>query len=1345
MGVECDLCLKTYSSLRNLRRHKQNIHNTQPKVQPFACSDCDFQNTSLVTMKQHFLQKHGHIIVNHSLYCNIVYGEATKYSYHLEHDHGLPTIFTPRENDNIERMTGYQQVEKAFWGSLETYQLKRRITSIDLFELLCKEKNQIQNLIREKCRNGPKKFQLTTELKLVKPKVDDDSQETITIYTNTKLQPVYFYGITDNDYYQLIEQLTSALFTFASQGSGWILSEIKNLFVKFTSYSPIRGSSYIALPNKLQGCRSLLNIRNIEDENCFIYCYTAAYHLHTDIPLVETSSWRCKTNPGTYNPTYNPLAKKHAGNFRMPMPFHELERFEKLNKVQVNVFILEKKDLLPLRVSKFPSDFIMDLLLLSEGGSHHYVLITDLKHFVNFLKNKQSRSRDEICRNCFHICSSTGSFEIHKLNCYENEAAAIILPDEHKNIHQFKNTRAVWFVPLVIYLDTEALLVPLSTCAPSPSISSQVKLEKHVPCGYAFVIVEHGNDKVLSYRIMRGPDCLDDLIKELEKLATDIYHRKQSHRIYKGKPSTHKDTVNDCWICKKPFTNDEQKVLDHCHYSGTFLGWAHSECNLQRKSINFTPVIAHNMAGYDIHHICSAINNCNPKNKFSVIPTTDEKYISFTFSVWVNSYTDKNGMTKNVYEDMRFLDSFKFMPQSLDKLAGFLPQDKFIYLESQFNTYKTPSQIDLLKRKGVYPYSYMDSFDKFAEEKLPPKEFWKNTLAGGEVTISDQDLQHASLVYQDFDCKTLGHYHDLYLHTDVLILASVFEEFRKVCYATYGLDCAHFYTASNLSGEAFLKVCNADIELLTNREHLEVAENLIRGGISSVFAKRKFEANNKYLPTYNSSQKQTFGLFIDANNLYGGIMEKFPLPLKNFVLKREGEVDLQEILNTPNDSPVGYVLEVDLHYPDHLHDLHTDFPLAPTKETINFFWLGEYQTRLLEMSGTKTFSTKNKKLIQTLYDKTNYTIHCMTLKLYCELGLQVTKVHRVLQFEQSKWLQPYIQLNTMKRKASTNKFEENFFKLMSNSAFGKTMESKRKRLSIEIVRTQDELQKQTSKMWMKTFKIFNNQLAAITFAQRKIYWDKPTIVGATILDLSKRHMYWFHYMYMKPNFRTLVLYSDTDSLIYEIESEDIYADLKENEQVHPEFDFSNYKEDNQLYSKHQKLETLKFKDEVGGKIIHSIVALKSKLYSIAMGDQQKISAKGTTKHAQKNLQHSVFYRILEKETLLRTLNYTINSERHNLFTLQTTKISLSCFDDKRYIMPNGVDTLPFGHYSLRDDVIFREIGADCDWGDEEEDFIQSPIQSNSNQPALFSPPDPGLNQDAIEESELPDVIDLTVV
>ena len=314
------------------------------------------------------------------------------------------------------------------------------------------------------------------------------------------------------------------------------------------------------------------------------------------------------------------------------------------------------------------------------------------------------------------------------------------------------------------------------------------------------------------------------------------------------------------------------------------------------------------MAGYDIHYICTIINRSNA-NKFSVIPTTNEKYISFTFSVRLNSFVDKNGVIKNVYEDMRFLDSFKFMPQSLEKLAGFLPKEKFTYLESQFDMKKTPSQIELLKRKGVYPYTYMDTFDKFSEGKLPPKEFWRNTLEGGEITISDTELDHANFVFQEFDCKNLGDYHGLFLLTDVLILASVFEEFeefRKVCFATYGLDCTHLNTASNLSGEAFHKICNAEIELLTDREHLEMAENLIRGGFSSVFAKRNFEANNKYFPTHDPSAKQTFGFLIDANNLYGGIMEKFPLPLKNIVLKKEGEIGLHEILSTPDDSQIGF-------------------------------------------------------------------------------------------------------------------------------------------------------------------------------------------------------------------------------------------------------------------------------------------------------------------------------------------------------------------------------------------------------------------------------------------------------
>ena len=171
------------------------------------------------------------------------------------------------------------------------------------------------------------------------------------------------------------------------------------------------------------------------------------------------------------------------------------------------------------------------------------------------------------------------------------------------------------------------------TCSPAPNASGQMKLEKHFPCGYAFVIVEHGNDKVLWYRIKREPNCLEDFIQEWEKMAKDIYNRKQSHRCFRGQPSVPKEYVNDCWICNKLFEEDQEKVLDHCHYSGNFLGWAHSQCNLKRRSINFTPVNAHNMADYDIHHICTIINKSNAKNKSSVIATTDKMCISFTFSV----------------------------------------------------------------------------------------------------------------------------------------------------------------------------------------------------------------------------------------------------------------------------------------------------------------------------------------------------------------------------------------------------------------------------------------------------------------------------------------------------------------------------------------------------------------------------------------------------------------------------------------------------------------------------------------------------------------------------------------
>ena len=270
------------------------------------------------------------------------------------------------------------------------------------------------------------------------------------------------------------------------------------------------------------------------------------------------------------------------------------------------------------------------------------------------------------------------------------------------------------------------------------------------------------------------------------------------------------------------------------------------------------------------------------------------------------------------------------------------------------------------------------------------------------------------------------------------------------------------------------------------------------------------------------------------------------------------EINLNEILNTPNDTSVGYFLEVDLNYLVHLHDDHRDFPLAPTKEIVQDDWFGEYQLELIEQH--RLPSSKVKKLLQTLFDKKNYVLHYKLLKLFFSLGLIVAKVHRVLQIKQADWLAPYNSLNSNKRQAASNKFEENFYKLMNNAVYGKNWESKRRRSKLTIARDADQVLSSISKFEFDRFMIFGANLAALSFHGRKIYWNNPTIIGATILDLARYQMYNLHYYPMRAHSR--LLYSDTDSLPYKIRSTDLYQELaRKPASVVSEFDFSNYPND----------------------------------------------------------------------------------------------------------------------------------------------------------------------------------------
>ena len=244
-----------------------------------------------------------------------------------------------------------------------------------------------------------------------------------------------------------------------------------------------------------------------------------------------------------------------------------------------------------------------------------------------------------------------------------------------------------------------------------------------------------------------------------------------------------------------------------------------------------------------------------------------------------------------------------------------------------------------------------------------------------------------------------------------------------------------------------------------------------------------------------------------------------------------------------------------------------------------------------------------------MWNKKNYIIHCENLKQYLNLGLKLTNIHRGIRFEESQWLKKYIALNNDLRTKAKNDFEKDFFKLMNNSVFGKTMENIRNRVDIKLVNNKKQAEKLSAKPNFNHCNIFNEDLVAIHMKKTKLAFNKPVYLGMCILDLSKTLMYDFHYNYIKQKYgdKAKLLFTDTDSLMYEIQTEDFYKDI--NADVKHRFDTSDYPPNHPsgMPSGFNKKVLGMFKDDVGGKVIDEFVGLRAKLYSYKMleGEESK--------------------------------------------------------------------------------------------------------------------------------------------
>lgn len=987
-----------------------------------------------------------------------------------------------------------------------------------------------------------------------------------------------------------------------------------------SSMHPV-GSKYIPLPKWLRSKKCIINPENKEDDKCFAYALLRAIH-HCTPP--KGKYMHCsQAKIDDLIPRIGEIILPPKVTYPFKAKNRIFEAIETANRHQCtfSVFFIGQElghvEVMYLTQWRYRTGSVPHFrlgLIESTGDvtNAHYVWIyswnTLMRHKTSDRHNNIEKIKlKDFCERCFTAVSEDKMMK-HEEYCRGNKAAEVVMPQRGvlgQHILAFHGNHWRYRVPkpFVIYADFEALL------APSETASDRISNE-HVVSGWAYVIstpyeklAQHipANDhrKISFPREYFGTDAMSKFFASLRQDHARISNIVESMRqrevpILKGSEKLHYEGATHCWICEKPLLNGD-KVLDHCHFTGKYRGPAHSYCNLKATDLTGgeyeLPVFFHNFRGYDSYHLIKAIGSFWKNMKISCLAKSLFKFSTISIGTTF----------KRSDQLFKFVDSASFLQASLEKNTrmlldscqneGDIRNHFKLMVEFYEEVYGfSMDEMKMLFAKGIYPYEYVDSWEKLETTELPPIECFTSKLGGGK-RILQEEFQRAHEAWKLFNCKTLLDYTREYCILDVLLLACTFNRFRETSMDrnTFGIDPAHFISAPSLTWHAMLLRNETKhdppvhIETLLDPSMLLMVEKGIRGGLCQVMIPH-MKANYPEMKSplmededtfqYNPEENNRIILYLDANNLYGWAMSQF-LPLDDFewIFDRDlcdigqgedlhdtGIFDdsestklwLQEFVESKDDetTETGYLFEVDLEYPPELHYLHCDYPMAPSNRACDECSpFTKFMARQLggEELEERVGHPKQKKLVLDFCPKERYVVHYKLLEFYLSHGMKLTQVWKVMRFHQVPWLKGYVDYNTVKRteaKKRKDSVASEFHKICVNGLYGKTIENVRTRRNVEFIRGVDkEKEKRLNHYLLKRFEIIeNDELLVAEIGKTKVIMDKPVIVGMSILELSKLNMYRFHYDIMLKNFppvaagkcepRARMLYTDTDSLVY---------------------------------------------------------------------------------------------------------------------------------------------------------------------------------------------------------------------
>lgn len=1046
------------------------------------------------------------------------------------------------------------------------------------------------------------------------------------------------------------------------EGSGWSLEYIVSMTINGAKFNPNRGRSYFPMDNFISRKKAVINVQN-SDDCCLLWSILAAIH------PVPKDAERCSK----YRTYFDEL--KDSRNWAN-VPVTDIPEIEHMMNLSINIFLYKYgSEMLPepLFMSSHTGPKHVNILLVQNGNDSHYVYIKNFNRLVNggemFIQcerclkrfyNDSKMTKEEKLQQ--HIVKTEGL-------CHASIQCAT-LPNPG-TVLRFQNSHKALRCPYAIYFDFESCM---DQSAARRSGEATEHLAQHRAISYGLRVVSVYPEHNTPLEIYVGADAAEHFVRRVIALRNEIMNRWS---LYTEMTMTEHDrhqyaTATSCNICGKA---TPILVRDHDHMTGAYRQALCSPCNLKHNPhMQFIPCFAHNLKGYDSHLIIDAVANMADIDEsitFDAIPSNGEKFISFMIG------------------KLRFIDTFGFMAEGLAKLAHGLNSNNLHVTDRHcaLNGY-SDDQKKMLLMKGIFPYEAITGVESLARTSLYPIADFYSQLTNEH--ISAEDYAHACTVWETFNMKTMRDYHDLYLATDVNLLADIFENFRTVCMDAYGLDPAQYYTAPGLAFDAALKMSCVELELIDNlnEDMYEMLESGIRGGIS-VISHRHAKANNPYMGSeYKSDEPTSYISYLDANNLYGWAMSQ-PLPTGAFNWHQNPSSLTAEDLHAVPDG-TDMILEVDLEYPQELHDLHNDYPLAAESVESDASMWSPYTARTAAVCGVE-FKVSHK-LMPNLRKKVKYVVHRRNLLYYISKGLRLTHVHRAITFNCSPWLKSYIDFNTGRRKLATSDFEKDFFKLMNNSVFGKTMENVRNRCTTKFCfvngRDDKKILKHAANPGYLSWRNVGANLIAIDMSKNDVKLNKPIYTGFVILELSKLLMYSHHYDVMLPRYgpeNLRLLFTDTDSLCYHIKTPDVYRDMLEMRDL---FDLSEMPA--AFNDSTNKKVIGKFKDETSGCPIIEFVGLRSKMYSIQVYTGQSVVDKKRAKGIKKNvvkrdITHDHYRRcVLEQsdpQTIRQSATMTkIGSRNHQITTQRITKVGLCSIDDKRFICDDGVTTLAHGHY-----------------------------------------------------------------